>query len=301
MKLALMIDRVAGELDAAGVFFGHGTDNALDEAFWLVTAALGRDPDIADEDLGFELEAGQVAKISELLRRRIDTRKPLAYLIGHAWLAGLKFEVNEQVLVPRSPLAELIVEGFEPWLPSDRLRRAVDVGTGSGCLAIALAHYHPGVRVDALDVSDAALELARRNVRAHGLSDRVDCLHSDLLSAVIDRSYDLILANPPYVPTTSMQDLPTEFTREPALGLEAGADGLDLVRRLLVQAPMVLSDHGVLICEVGEAAEALDDLLGEHLELIWLDFAHGGEGVFLLDAQGCREAARVVGASISFS
>ncbi len=294
MNLAVMIDRVAAELDAAGVFFGHGTDNALDEACWLVTAALGRDPDIADQELDLELEADQVAKIRELLRRRVETRKPLAYLVGHAWLAGLKFEVNEHVLVPRSPLAELIVEGFEPWLPSDRMPRAVDVGTGSGCLAIALGHYHPGVRVDALDFSDEALDLARRNVRAHRLSDRVECLHSDLLSAVTDRSYDLILANPPYVPTTSMQNLPTEFTREPALGLEAGADGLDLVRRLLVQAPMVLSDHGVLICEVGEAAEALDNLLGGHVELIWLEFAHGGEGVFLLDAQGCREAARIL-------
>jgi ribosomal protein L3 glutamine methyltransferase len=297
MNLAMMIDRVAGQLDAAGVFFGHGTDNAVDEACWLVTAALGRDPDIADQDLGLELAADQVASIKGLIERRIETRKPLAYLVGHAWLAGLKFEINEHVLVPRSPLAELIVEGFEPWLPPGRLQRAVDVGTGSGCLAIALAHYHPQVRVDALDISDAALELARRNVRAHGLSDRVECLHSDLLSAVTDRSYDLILANPPYVPTTSMHDLPTEFTREPALGLEAGADGLDLVRRLLVQAPMVLSDHGVLICEVGEAAEALDDLLGEHLELIWLDFAHGGEGVFLLDAWGCSTAARIVGAA----
>ncbi len=296
----MMIDRVAGQLHEAGVFFGHGTDNALDEACWLVTAALGRDPDIADQDLDLELEADQIAKIRELLRWRIETRKPLAYLVGHAWLAGLKLEVNEHVLVPRSPLAELIVDGFEPWLPSERLQRAVDVGTGSGCLAIALAHYHPGVRVDALDFSDEALDLARRNVRAHGFSGRVECLHSDLLSAVTDRSYDLILANPPYVPTKSMKNLPTEFIREPALGLEAGPDGLDLVRRLLVQAPMVLSDHGVLICEVGEAAETLDDLLAEHLELIWLEFVHGGEGVFLLDAQCCREAARIIGGSNSF-
>ena len=296
MTLEQMIRRVAGQLEKADVFFGHGTDNALDEACWLVTAALGRDPGIHDRDLGLGLEAGQVEAVEALLARRIETRRPLAYLIGHAWLAGLKFEVNEHVLVPRSPLAELIVDGFSPWLQSDALQRAVDVGTGSGCLAIALAHYWPGVRVDALDISEPALKLARRNAHAHGLQDRVECLHSDLLDAVTNRTYDLILANPPYVPRASMDNLPAEFGHEPSLGLEAGADGLDLVRRLLMQVPEVLSDHGVLICEVGEAAEAMEALLGEQVELVWLEFARGGDGVFLLDAPACRKAAQVVAA-----
>lgn len=294
MTLENMIRRIAGKLDHAGVFFGHGTDNALDEACWLVTAALDRDPAIQDRDLGLELDAGQIEAVEALLARRIETRKPLAYLVGHAWLAGLKFEINEHVLVPRSPLAELIVEGFEPWLQPDQLQRAADVGAGSGCLAIALAHYWPEVRVDALDISEPALELARRNVRVHGLKDRVECLQSDLLGAVAGRSYDLILANPPYVPTASMEHLPAEFRHEPRLGLEAGPDGLDLVRRLLVQVPEVLSDHGVLICEVGEAAEAMDALLGGHVELVWLEFARGGDGVFLLDAPACQMAARTL-------
>lgn len=296
MTLEQMIRQAADRLEKANVFFGHGTDNALDEACWLVTAALGREPQIHDRDLAIALDAGQVDDVEALLARRIETRKPLAYLVGHAWLAGLKFEVNEHVLVPRSPLAELVVGGFEPWLRPDQLQRAVDVGTGSGCLAIALAHHWPGLAVDALDISEAALELARRNARAHALEDRVECLQSDLLEAVYDRTYDLILANPPYVPRASMATLPEEFRHEPSLGLEAGSDGLDLVRRLLVQAPECLSEHGVLICEVGEAAEALDALLSEHVELIWLEFAHGGDGVFLLDAPACRIAARVVAA-----
>jgi ribosomal protein L3 glutamine methyltransferase len=294
LTLEQCIRDAAGQMEAAGLYFGHGTDNAIDEACWLASAALGLPPDFGNEEFSRVLSAVEQDRLNDLLRQRIETRKPLAYLIGEAWLAGLKFTVNESVLVPRSPLAELIIDGFEPWLAAPDLARAVDIGTGSGCLAIALARHWPEVRVDALDISEKALELARRNAIDHGVADRVNCLRSDLLDGVPGQRYDLILANPPYVPSASMQDLPAEFRHEPVLGLEAGADGLDLVRRLLVSAPNHLEDHGILICEVGEAAEALQNLLGQQLELIWLEFAHGGDGVFILDKPAAEAAARLI-------
>lgn len=281
----------AAAMEQAGLFFGHGTDNAIDEACWLASAVLGWSPDFDSRLFSHVLDESQRADLGRVLEERVQTRRPLAYLLGEAWLAGLSFEVSDDVLVPRSPLAELILDGFEPWLSSDRLQRAVDVGTGSGCLAIALAYHHPGVRVDALDVSAQALALAERNVARYALEDRVRVIESDLLSAVPDQRYDLILSNPPYVPTSSMADLPDEFGHEPRLGLEAGGDGLDLIRRLLIQAPAHLTDHGILICEVGEAAEALHSLLAPEIEPIWLEFAHGGDGVFLLDACACQAAA----------
>ena len=281
----------ASAMEEAGLCFGHGTDNAIDEACWLASSVLGWPPDFDASRFTHELDPLQQTALHRVLEERLRTRQPLAYLLGEAWLAGLSFEVNDQVLVPRSPLAELIVNGFEPWLTPGQLRRAVDVGTGSGCLAIALAHPHPDVEVDALDISAPALALARRNVARHGLTDRVSVLESDLLSAVPSRRYDLILSNPPYVPSASMVDLPAEFAHEPRLGLEAGADGLDLVRRLLVQAPEHLTEHGILVCEVGEAAEALQALLAPQVELIWLEFTHGGDGVFLLDFCACQAAA----------
>lgn len=292
ITLETFIRHAAEQMDAAGLHFGHGTDNALDEACWLASAALGLNPGFGPEAYALLLDNEQQARAERLLRERINARKPLAYLLGEAWLAGLSFEVNESVLVPRSPLAELIIDGFEPWLPDQQLGRAVDIGTGSGCLAVALAVHRPGVDVDALDISAKALELARRNAERHGVSDRVRCLESDLLSAVAGQRYDLILANPPYVPEASMQNLPPEYLHEPRLGLVAGADGLDLVRRLLIDAPAHMSEHGILICEVGEAAEALESLIGEHCELVWIEFAHGGDGVFLLDKPACQAAAR---------
>lgn len=278
-------------MDQAGLFFGHGTDNALDEACWLASHVLGLPPDFGPEAFSRGVPEAERRRFEALLQQRIQTRQPLAYLIGEAWFAGLKFRVNSAVLVPRSPLAELIAEGFEPWLRSAALRRAVDVGTGSGCIAIALAHHYPDVQVDAVDLSEGALTLAAENVRAHGLEDRVRLFHSDLLAGLPDGTYELILANPPYVPESSMAALPREFTWEPRLGLVAGEDGLALVRRLIVQAAQRLGPQGVLICEVGEAAAALDAWLADE-PLTWLEFAHGGEGVFVLDREACRRIAR---------
>ncbi len=294
MTLEDMIRQAAERMTQAGLHFGHGTDNAIDEACWLVSAALGMPPDFDSTEFSRILDDAQCQAVEALLRRRIETRMPLAYLLGRAWLAGLEFEVNSTVLVPRSPLAELIVEGFEPWLTRDQLKQAVDVGTGSGCLAVTLACYWPGVLVDAVDISQPALDLARRNAARHGVADRV-CVHrSNLLTRLEGRRYDLVLANPPYVPSASMATLPDEFRHEPRLGLEAGPDGLDLVRRLLIQTPRHLTEQGILICEVGEAAPALDHLLSGEVDLVWLEFAHGGDGVFLLDRAACAKAAEVV-------
>ncbi|MDZ7713657.1 MAG: 50S ribosomal protein L3 N(5)-glutamine methyltransferase [Rhodovibrio sp.] len=282
--LEALIRTAADRMESAGLFFGHGTANALDEACWMASSVFGLPLDFDDSALSRAATAEERQRFEALLDDRIRTRQPLAYLLGQAWFAGLAFTVNEHVLVPRSPLAELIVEGFAPWVDPGRLRRVVDVGTGSGCLAVATAVYWPGVQVDAVDISREALVLARRNVEHHGVADRVEVIESDLLEALEGRRYDVILANPPYVPTASMETLPAEYRHEPRLGLEAGEDGLDLVRRLLDTAADHLEDDGILILEVGEAAEALESLLLERgIEFTWLEFEHGGDGVALIE------------------
>jgi ribosomal protein L3 glutamine methyltransferase len=284
--LEALIRQAAARMDAAGLFFGHGTDNALDEACWMASSVFGLPPDFDDAAVARTATEDERQRFETLLADRIQTRRPLAYLLGQAWFAGLPFTVNENVLVPRSPLAELIVEGFAPWVEPERLERVVDVGTGSGCLAVATAYYWPDVKVDAVDISPDALALARRNAERHGVADRVEVIESDLLDALEGRRYDVILANPPYVPTASMETLPREYRWEPRLGLEAGEDGLDLVRRLLDTAADHLEDDGVMIVEVGEAAEALEQLLLERgIEFTWLAFEHGGDGVALIERE----------------
>ena len=290
LRLAELVQAAAERMDSAGLFFGHGTDNAFDEACWLASSLLDLPPDFSPEAFEARVPEAVRLRFEALLQERIQTAKPLAYLLGEAWLAGLKFRVGPEALVPRSPLAELIVGGFKPWLETGQIKRAVDVGTGSGCLAIVLAHYHPDVLVDAVDVSEEALRLAEENCHLHGLADRVRLFCSNLLEALPAGRYDLILANPPYVPESSMAKLPREFLWEPRLGLVGGADGLDLVRRLIVQAAERLSDHGILVCEVGEAAAALDAWLAQD-PVTWLEFEHGGDGVFLLDRNTCSAIA----------
>lgn len=248
----------------------------------LTLHAVSLDPDIPEELLLARLTAEEKERVLRLFSRRITQRVPAAYLIGRAWFAGLCFRVDDRVLVPRSPIAELIEVGFQPWLDPDAVTRVIDVGTGSGCIAIACAVHMPHVQVDAVDISADALEVARINVREHGVEDRVHLFQSNGLDAARG-PYDLIVSNPPYVDVHDMESLAEEFRHEPSLGLAGGEDGLDVVSALLEHAAEHLSENGVLIVEVGASRGALTARF-PRLPFLWLEFARGGDDVFLLRA-----------------
>jgi len=275
------IKLIAGQLEQAGLFYGHGTDNALDEAAWLVMSVADIPHEALDERLDQVLTDKQHDKITELAERRIQTRKPLAYLLHEAWFCGLKFYVDERVLVPRSPLAELIMHGFEPWRGGAPVTAVLDIGTGSGCIAIACALAFPEARVDAVDISADALLVAQRNIEKHGLQHRVRAVHSDLFAALDGHCYDIIVNNPPYVDTEDMAALPDEYHHEPEQGLASGDDGLNHTRHILAQAAGHLNSGGLLVVEVGNSAKALMEAFPQ-LPFSWLEFASGGQGVFLL-------------------
>ncbi len=281
MTVEQLIREIAAQFEAADLTYGHGTDNAVDEAAWLVFATLGLPHDDAAAACLREVAEDDVERIRTLAARRIDERIPLAYLVNEAWFCGLPFFVDERVLVPRSPFAELILNGFEPWLGGAEVRRAVDLGTGSGCIAIATAMAFPAAQVDAVDIFGDALDVARINIERHGLADRVHPVQSDFFAALGEAQYELILSNPPYVDQADMDSRPDEFRHEPELGLAAGPDGLDSVRRILQDASRFLADNGILVCEVGNSQAALEAAYPE-LPFVWLEFEQGGSGVFLL-------------------
>jgi ribosomal protein L3 glutamine methyltransferase len=272
----------ASRFNAAGLFFGHGTDNALDEALHLVLHVLHLAPDLPPAYHDCRLTAGERVAVTELVERRINERRPAAYLTQRAWFAGLEFYVNEDVLVPRSPLAELIEAGFDPWIDAERVGQVLDLGTGSGCIGIATAVYLPHVEVDLVDISAAALAVAQTNIGNHGLSERVRTVESDLFSGLGGRRYDVIVSNPPYVGAEELASLPEEYRREPALGLAGGESGLDLVLRILRDAPRYLGPEGILVVEVGSSAAELTRRC-PRAPFLWLEFERGGEGVFLLN------------------
>lgn len=290
LNVAEWIDRVAAQFDAADLHYGHGTDNSRDEAAWLVLHAAGAPLDGGFAEWGQPVSAAQAARIEEVAAARCSGGEPLAYLLGTAWFAGLEFAVTADVLVPRSPIAELILDEFRPWLEPARMGRVLDLCTGCGCIAVATARYLPEVRVDAVDISAAALAVAARNAARHGVEDRVCLRHSDLFQALPACRYDLIVANPPYVPLGALSGLPREYRAEPGLGLASGPDGLDAVLQILARAPEYLAEDGILVCEVGESEERLAAALPS-LSFLWLEFERGGSGVFLLD-RGQLEAAR---------
>lgn len=272
----------ASRFGEVGLSFGHGTDNAVDEAAHLVLHALHLPPELPPALYGAALTDAEVRKVVRLLDRRVNERKPAAYLTGEAWFCGLPFFVDERVLVPRSPIAELIASGFEPWLVPDQVSHVLDLCTGSGCIAVACAYAFPQASVVATDLSSDALEVARLNVERHGLEDTVRLVQSDLFDAIGATRFDLIVTNPPYVDAEEMAALADEYRHEPALGLQAGDDGLDLALRILVDAPAYLEDNGILVCEVGASMPALASLLPS-VPLQWVEFEHGGDGVFVVD------------------
>lgn len=270
----------ASEFARAGLYFGHGTDNALDEAFQLVLHALHLRYDLPPAYAEARLTASEREAVLDLLRQRIDTRKPAPYLTGEALFCGLPYAVDERVLVPRSPIGELIEAGYEPWLPGPPAR-VLDLCTGSACIAVASALALPGAVVDAVDIDAGALEVARRNIERHRVGDRVEAIESDLFGGLDGRVYDLIVSNPPYVPTAEWQALSPEYRHEPRLALDAGDDGMDIVTRILAAAPQHLDENGVLICEIG-GSQAEFDARFPDFPAMWPEFEHGGDGVFVI-------------------
>jgi ribosomal protein L3 glutamine methyltransferase len=287
--VADLIRHGAAAFERAGLAYGHGTDNAIDEAAALVFHALDLDHAQAEAAYATRPDAGGVARVLALFDERIERRVPAAYLMGRMWFAGLEFEVDSRVIVPRSPFAELIHAEFRPWIEPERVRRILDIGTGSGCIAIACAVAFPNAQVDAVDVSPQALEVARRNVAHHGLGGRVHLHLGDVYEPLGDARYDLIVSNPPYVSDAEMQALPPEYLHEPDLALRAGADGLDVVRRILAGLPEHLEPHGALFVEVGDSDVRVQEAFPD-LPLTWLEFEHGGGGVFLLRGAESRSA-----------
>ncbi len=274
----------SSQLRASGVFFGHGNDDAIDEAMALLLHSVDLEPGIPDNFWAANLTLEEKQLFMQLLERRIVDRIPMPYITGTAWFAGLAFHVDERVLIPRSPFAELIGQAFAPWVNAEEVMTVLELGTGSGCMGIATAMHLPHVHVDAVDISSDALSVAAQNVAAYDLEERLQLILGDLFEPLSQERYDLIISNPPYVDADEMATLPEEYRHEPELALAAGDDGLDIAHRILAQAANYLTPQGILIVEVGDSAPALTHAYPD-VDFIWPNFEHGGSGVFILNYQ----------------
>jgi ribosomal protein L3 glutamine methyltransferase len=268
----------------AGLFFGHGTETAWDEAAALILHTLHLPHDIDQPILDARLTHSERENIYTILERRIKDRIPVPYLTHEAWFASLPFYVDERVLIPRSPIAELITNHFEPWINMESVHSILDLCTGSGCIAIASAQQFPHCEVDASDISPDALAVAKINIARHAVEDQVHLYQSDLFHGLPSKKYDLILSNPPYVDTEDMANLPAEYLHEPTQALASGPNGLAATQKILEQAPNFLNPDGILIVEVGNSEHALTELFPD-IPFTWLEFENGGGGIFMLTAK----------------
>ncbi|MGH8126601.1 MAG: 50S ribosomal protein L3 N(5)-glutamine methyltransferase [Rhodanobacteraceae bacterium] len=291
-----LIRYAASRFNAAALTFGHSHDNAIDEATHLVLSSLHLPPDLPPAYGNAHVTSDEKTRVLALIERRIETREPVAYLVGEAWFAGMPFTSDRRALVPRSPIAELIEDGFSPWLDGREVEHALDLCTGSGCIGIAMAAHNPHWRVDIADISDDALALARENIALHQLDRRVRAVRSDLFAGLPGERYDLIVSNPPYVTDAEYAALPGEYAHEPRLGLAAGADGLDIALRILGDAAGHLTGRGLLIVEVGESERALASLLPD-VPFVWVEFKVGPMGVFALERRDLIEHADAIRAA----
>lgn len=274
----------------ADLYYGHGTTNAKDDALALITYTLFLPSDIDDTFFDARLTSDEKEQLVKLFKRRIDERIPVPYLTGEAWFLGLPYKVDKRVIIPRSPIAELIENSFQPWLGKNYPHRILDMCSGSGCIGIACAHQFESAHIDLVDLSDQALAIASENIALHNMEQTVSAIKSDMFTTLNNEydKYDLIVSNPPYVDATDFHSMPVEFSHEPKMALTAGEDGLEMVHILLSQAADYLTDDGVLIVEVGNSGEALEHCY-PGVEFNWLEFERGGVGVFAITAKELRQ------------
>lgn len=265
----------------ADLYYGHGTDNAWDDAVALLIAVLDLPPDVSDDILTRLLSPKESEQLDKLIQQRISKRIPSAYLTQQTWFCGLPFYVDERVIIPRSPIGELIVNRFSPWIKEDNVQHILDLCCGSACIAIACAYAFADASVDAVELCEQALEVAAINVEKHELQGHVHLIQSDLFTQLEPQKYDIIVSNPPYVDAEDIASMPSEYHHEPAMALASGNDGLDITRSILTQASQWLTDNGILVIEVGNSAATLETVY-PNLPMTWLEFEQGGQGVFLL-------------------
>ena len=297
-----LIESSRQRLERADLFYGHGTDNPEDDAIFLVLHGLGLGYDASEEQLSATVSASARASVDALVARRITERVPSAYLTNRMWFADLEFYVDERVLVPRSPLAEIILSRFAPWSDSGQIRRVLEIGTGSGCIALAVAHYLPRASVIATDISADALEVAKLNLERHEqLRDRVQFVHADLYPAGLATTsdipgdgFDLIITNPPYVPASQMEVLPAEYKGEPEMALLAGEEGLEYIKKIFAEAVEWLAPQGVVFFDVGNRWAVLEEAF-PNLPIVWCELERGGEGIGMLDRQSLKRSGGFAG------